>query len=316
MSETITALTVAALVLALERLHSNPTWPNAAVLGAMTALATLARAELALLFGLVVLPAALVWGASAWRARVARLGAAAAAALVLLGPWVGYNLTRFHHPELVSTGFGTAVYAGTCDKAFRGDLMGYWGGLDCTVEQPQVPAPEPAVAERWRRDPEGTRAERREYFRLHLDRDRDAQGRLRDESDVDVDSREAAREYVDANTRRVPLVVAARLGRIWNLYRPLQGIELDETVDGRGQWPARIAFGAYWIYTPLAVAGAVLLRRRGHAIWPYVMLAVSVCITVAITYGIQRFRIPVDTVAPLLAAVAIDQWWPNLRRSP
>jgi 4-amino-4-deoxy-L-arabinose transferase-like glycosyltransferase len=313
-AETATAFTVVLLMLAVERFWRTRSWPDAAFVGGATALCALARAELVLLFALIALPVVLIVRGDA-RERLVRSGACLGAGLVLLGPWVGWNAVRFHHPELVSSGFGTAVNAGTCDVAFAGDLIGYWGGTGCTVPQVQIPPPAAAVAQRWQRDPDGTAAERRAYFRSYLERDVDAQGRLRDESDVDLQSRRAAWDYVRDHAGRAPLVVAARLGRVWNVFKPLQDIRLDASVDGRGTWPARLAFVAYFLYTAAAIAGVVVLRRRGHPIFPYVMLAVEVCIAVAITYGIQRFRIPVDAVAPALAAVALAARWPNLRRA-
>jgi hypothetical protein len=247
------------------------------------------------------------------RERLVRIGATLGAVALVLAPWCGWNLVRFHQPELLSTGFGTAVYAGSCDPAFRGPLIGYWGGLACTLDQRTVPAPDLATAKRWRDDPQGTAVERMAYLHKYLLLDVDAQGRLRDESDLDVASRHAALDYLDAHRGRVPIVIAARLGRIWNLYRPGQGIRLDADTDGRGTAGARLAFAGYLIVMPLAIAGLVVMRRRRHPIWPYLMLAVEVSVAVTLTYGIQRFRIPVDTVAPVLGAVAFDAAWPRVR---
>ena len=316
LSESITALAVALLLLGVERYRRTPSLLNAALIGGATALSALARAELVLFFVLIALPVVALWGGSG-RARLERAGACTAALVVVLAPWVGWNLTRFHHPELVSSGFGAAVYAGTCDPAFSGSLVGYWGGVGCTLPQITVPSPGAAVVARWERDPKGTEAERTAYFHRYLEQDRLPNGALRDESDIDVASRHAAVDYVKAHKRRALLVVAAREGRIWNVFKPAQDVHLDATVDGRGTAGAWLAFVAFWPYTIAAVAGLVVLYRRGHPIWPYVMLAVEVCLAVAVTYGIQRFRIPVDTAVPALAAIAVDAWLPTsiLRRT-
>ena len=55
----------------------------------------------------------------------------------------------------------------------------------------------------------------------------------------------------------------------------------------------------------LSIAGLVVLRRRRIPIFPYFAIALSVTITVALSFGITRYRTPVDVVMPLLA-VAID----------
>ena len=317
LSESITALVIALLMVGVERYRRSPTLVTAALIGGATALAALARGELILLFPLIAIPVVVLWS-DGRRARLVRLGASTAALLIVLGPWVGWNLSRFHHPELVSSGFGTALYAGTCDPAFSGSLIGYWGGVGCSLPQITIPAPSAATLARWERDPQGTEAERTAYFRRYLEQDRLPNGSLRDESDLDIASRHAAVNYVKSHERRALLVVAAREGRIWNVFKPTQGVHLDATVDGRGNAGAWLAFVAFWPYTIAAVAGLVVLHRRGHAIWPYLMLAVEVGLAVAITYGIQRFRIPVETIVPALGAIAVDAWWTksSLRRTP
>jgi hypothetical protein len=310
LSESVTAFSVVLLMLCVERFRKAPSGWRAAHLGAAAALATLGRAELALFFPLIVIPLiAVVAGTT--RARLERLVVSGVAALVLLGPWVGWNAVRFHRVELVSSGFGAAVNAGACDKSFYGPSTGYWGA--CAVSGPvTMAAPDAATVARWQTDAENAPDEVHAFFAEQFLRDVDDQGRLRDESDFDHESRSAAVEYFRSHQRELPRVVAARVGRIWNLYRPLQGIEFNASIDDRGMTGARLGFGTYWIFTGGAIAGLVALRRRRHPIWPYVMLAVEVTLAVALTYGIQRFRIPVDAVAPTLAAVgfaALYEWW-------
>ncbi len=49
---------------------------------------------------------------------------------------------------------------------------------------------------------------------------------------------------------------------------------------------------------PFAIFGLVVMRRRRIPIFPYLAIAASVTISVAIAYGITRYRAPVDTVLP------------------
>jgi hypothetical protein len=61
----------------------------------------------------------------------------------------------------------------------------------------------------------------------------------------------------------------------------------------------------YWFLAPLAVVGAVLLRRRKRLIAPLVATAVTVTIGAALTYGQQRFRIAAEPAILVLAAVPL-----------
>ncbi len=65
---------------------------------------------------------------------------------------------------------------------------------------------------------------------------------------------------------------------------------------------------------PFAILGLVVLRRRRIPIFPYLAIAASVTVTVAISFGITRYRAPVDAVLPVLAAVALDALWRRYRR--
>ncbi len=133
MSETpATLLTAAVLLVAWRVAQRGPSWRLVVALGALTGLATLARAELGLLAPLVVVPA--IWRDSgADRGRLVRAtGAAALAALVVVGPWLAYNARRFEQPVLISTGDGIALAAGSCDRAYYGDFIGWADVFGCT----------------------------------------------------------------------------------------------------------------------------------------------------------------------------------------
>ena len=125
MSETLAALTtVGALVLAYQFMR-RPTWRTAAGLGVVCGLAVLTRAELVLLVPLLALP--VVWVAR--RDRTAGLRGAAVmlgGTLLVVGPWVGFNLARFQDPTFVSTGDGFALLGANCAASYQGPLDGLW----------------------------------------------------------------------------------------------------------------------------------------------------------------------------------------------
>lgn len=130
-----------------------------------------------------------------------------------------------------------------------------------------------------------------------------------DESVVDEAHRELATEYMSANKGRLPVVVAARIGRMWGLYAPIQGANLDILFERRGQVPVRTGLAMYYVLLALSVVGLVVLHRRKVTIIPFVGIAAMVTFTAAASFGVTRYRTPVDLILCILAAVALDAWW-------
>jgi len=124
MSETLATLVVALALFYAYRLIREPNVWNALIVGALCGLAALTRAELVLLVPLLAVPAALVARsvATAQRWKLAGIGVLAAA--VLIGPWVGYNLSRFKEPTYLSTNDGIALLGSNCDSVYYGDGIG------------------------------------------------------------------------------------------------------------------------------------------------------------------------------------------------
>ena len=111
---------------------------------------------------------------------------------------------------------------------------------------------------------------------------------------------------------RVPVVVLARLGRTWSLFRPLDMVKLN-TGEDREEWVTRLGLVAYYPTLLLAVGGAVVVwrRRARAALWVLVVPAVIVTLNTMITYGQTRFRAGAEPSLALLAAVgavAIVRW--------
>jgi hypothetical protein len=74
--------------------------------------------------------------------------------------------------------------------------------------------------------------------------------------------------------------------------------------------------GAWYALVPVAIAGAIVLRRRRTTVLPLVATIAAVAIGVALTWGSLRFRIPVDVSLIVLAAVALDAVLPSRGRAP
>ena len=130
-----------------------------------------------------------------------------------------------------------------------------------------------------------------------------------DEAVNDRENREVALRYVRHHLSDLPTVVAARVGRMWGVFRPLQTADLD----GRGVNADRAGLAASYVLIPLAIGGLVMLRRRREPILPMLALGAMVTITAALFYGAVRFRVPADVAIVVCAAVALDAAWCKLR---
>ena len=130
MSEPVLGLLVALAVLQALRAREAPTLRDAALLGVLLGLCTLARTETLLLLPLLLVPVAV----KAPRRRVALAGVAVLAAALVLAPWVVRNWTTFDRPVL-STNDGTTLAGSNCPRTYRGPDLG-WFVFDCALLPP------------------------------------------------------------------------------------------------------------------------------------------------------------------------------------
>jgi hypothetical protein len=266
MSETVTNAVVVATLLLAYRFLARPVVARAAWLGAACGFATLARAELALLVPLLAIPLAFTARApgrgTGDRWRDAAL--ATAAALVVVAPWVAYNLARFEDPTTISTNDGIALAGSNCDPVYSGGGIGLTYLAPPCLDDPPPPGDQSQVATLYRR---------------------------------------RAIDYARDHAGSVPRVVAARVARTWGLYRPGDMISFNEG-EGREPWTTRLGMAVYYPLLAAAVVGAVALaRRRGvRFLWPLVVPAVVVTVGAALTYGQTRFRAAAEPSLVVLAA--------------
>jgi 4-amino-4-deoxy-L-arabinose transferase-like glycosyltransferase len=263
MSESLATLLTFALVYGAYRvLGGDRSLRWAAGLGLLVALAALARAELGLLGPLLVAPLLLLTRDGRW---VRRGLVTAGAFLLLLGPWVAFNMSRFEEPTTISTGLGLALRSGNCDATYYGDKIGW-----SEVFEPCTP------------------------------------NRHGEEQSVwDARLRHDALRYMRDHVDRLPVVALARVGRIWNVYRLDQSLDLSAG-ESRPLWAGWAGAVATWLLVPLSVVGALSLRRRGVAVWP---LVVSISVTTLVVLGglggLLRYRAPAEPALVLLAAAGI-----------
>lgn len=270
LSETMAMFTAILSVFLAYRFLQTPTPWRAAALGLACGVAALARAELVLLLPLLVLPCVLIARAIDRRKKIQWLLIAGLVALIPIGPWVTFNMIRFDRPVFLSTGLEPTLVGANCDRTYYTELIGYFSP-DCTegvFQTPRNGGPDQSVRN----------------ARL---------GRI-------------AREYVSNHKARAPVVVSVRWGRVTGLYRPAQQLDLDEHIEGRERGTAVAALLSFYAVAALAIAGGVILRRRGVKVFPLLVPPVIVLFAVALALGSNRYRASAEPALVVLAAVAIN----------
>jgi 4-amino-4-deoxy-L-arabinose transferase-like glycosyltransferase len=130
-----------------------------------------------------------------------------------------------------------------------------------------------------------------------------------DGSVVGKRQRDRGLSYAEDHLGRVPVVVGARLGRAFDVFRPFQTVQFGE-LEGRPHAVGVAGVLSYWVLLPLAVVGAVLVRRARRApLWPMLVPFGIVVVVVALGYGITRFRVPAEPSLVVLAAITLCAGW-------
>lgn len=110
--------------------------------------------------------------------------------------------------------------------------------------------------------------------------------------------------YAHTHLSRLPVVLAARVGRAWDVYRPFQGLS-----DVRSGWIRFVAVLAFWVVMTLAAPGAIVLHRRGVTIAPFLAQPLLITLVAITGYGLWRLRLPLDEAAIVLASVTLAGGW-------
>jgi Dolichyl-phosphate-mannose-protein mannosyltransferase len=113
-------------------------------------------------------------------------------------------------------------------------------------------------------------------------------------------------DYVGDHAGRAPLVMAARLGRTFGLYRPLQTATLESFYTDRDEGEVRAGTVAYYVLAILAALGLWKVRRRKD-VWLLLAPLLMVILVSLTTYGSFRFRLAADITIVVLAAVAVAE---------
>jgi 4-amino-4-deoxy-L-arabinose transferase-like glycosyltransferase len=270
-SETMAQLGVALILLAAYVWWREPSRRRSVLLGGAVAFGALGRAELLLLALVLIVPLVLFRSGLVRPERVRQIFTAWVATGLLVAPWCIYNLTRFERPVLLSGGFEITLDSASCDDTYYGTSMGYWsrGCVDRAL----------------------------------------AKAGLAEDTDRSVLAamyRDDAFHYIRTHLSRLPVVVAARVGRVTGLWHLQQQAALDHIPAGREQELAWAAWYSYFALVVLSIAGGVVLRRRRIPVFPLLVFPALVLLTTMITFGQVRYRATAEVSLVVLAAVAID----------
>jgi 4-amino-4-deoxy-L-arabinose transferase-like glycosyltransferase len=271
--ETTVIAVTTLLLFAAVRFWAGPSSGHAALVGLALGLCALTRTDLVALVVVVGLPLGLLVKRASWTARIRAIAVMGAIALLVVGPWVGRNLFLFGHSVVLSEEYGPVVAGANCSTTASGDLEGWWSPT-CLARVPET----------------GQAA-----------------------SVITADQFHVGRVYVSEHPGSSVGVAAARLGRLWNVYRPLQGVNL-EVSTGRPAWVSRLGLWYFYVLVPVAVVGAVVLRRRRLLVFPFVAMIVLASVTAVLAFGDARFAVEADVAMAMLAGVALDVLVGRLRR--
>jgi 4-amino-4-deoxy-L-arabinose transferase-like glycosyltransferase len=137
----------------------------------------------------------------------------------------------------------------------------------------------------------------------------------RDEADVSADLRDTGLTYAHDHAGRLPAVAAVRLLRSFDFWSPAEATRLEAGIGDRDLKVYRAGVAVYYLLLPLAVAGAVMLRRRGEPLGILLAPFALVVVVSIFGYGTPRFRVPAEIPLVVLAAVALAAIGPSRRRA-
>jgi len=263
LSETMTPIVVAWVLWMAYRFWRRPSLRTTIWFAISIGITMLGRDELSLLAVLLFVPLVLLARSLPWRRRFELIGIGALIMVLCVAPWVGFNLSRFDKPVFISTGFGITLASANCPATYTGFSAGYWS-FACAVATP-----------------------------------------LNHHADESVQSSEAqayATKIIRAHLGEMPQVEADRLGRAFGLFRPLQQISLDSTVETRPYHWALAGLGMYYVLVVSALGGTWVLMRRKIPVFPLWVVGLNVVVSVLITFGNTRYRTPIEVPLVLLSS--------------
>jgi 4-amino-4-deoxy-L-arabinose transferase-like glycosyltransferase len=266
MAEALSVLiTVALVAMAFRVMRGGASWRWVVALGVVSGIGVLTRAELALYVPFLVFPALWIGSRDQRGKAVGMMAGACVVVALVLAPWVGYNLSRFEQPTLLSTNDGVALLGASCDTTYFGSAVGW-----ASVFAPCVP---------------------------------DRNGR--DQSVWNNENRSAAFSYMREHLDRLPVVALARLGRNWLVYKPGQtaAFATFEGRPEWATWMGAVV--AWALLPLAVSGSVVLRRRRQPIWPLIVPIVTTFAVVALIASGVLRYRATAEPSFIILGAVAV-----------
>jgi len=269
-SESMYAFTVALVLLAAGELLARPDRWRALALGGAIGLAALTRAEALALVVLALLPLVIVAGR-----RTAEVGPSP------VERW------RLGGVALV----GLALVAGP------------WLGRNLTAfDQPALASSGTGFVLEIANCERTYTGDRLGYWAPECDRTPWQAG---DETATEAAKRETALAFIADNRDRLPVVVAARVGRLWDVWRTEENVFFNDFYEQRGAQSSLWAMRVWWLLLALAIPGAWALRSRPATLIVPAALAVATTLAAASSFGITRYRTGLEVAVALVAGVGL-----------
>ena len=121
--------------------------------------------------------------------------------------------------------------------------------------------------------------------------------------------------YARDHAGRLPVVLAARLGRSFELFHPRRQAREEAFFEGRNLKVEEAGVTMYYVLVALAAYGVVVLRRR-RGPWLLLLAPLASVAFVSLTaYGFTRFRVMAEPGLVVLAAVGVDAVMGRRRRA-
>ena len=261
MSESLVVLTTALFLLAVVAYIDKPGAARAVAVGVTAGVSMLTRSEVTFLLLAVAAGTVAMRHVVVRPIRARHMVLTIAVAAVVVSPWVVRNLTTFDRPVFLSENVDSVIGGANCAST-------YATGRGLGTWDPSCNA---------KNLPHG------------------------DESFVGAELRHRGVQYALHHLNRVPVVAAARVGRLLSVYRPL-----DNDLGGP-RWALWMNVAMFYALLVAAGFGVLRLRARRRPLWLFAAVLGTTIAVAAVTYGSSRFRIDWDVALVVLAAAAFTE---------
>lgn len=272
MSESLTVLLTAALLVLLYRAIERPGLLRWTLVGAVVGLCVLTHGEGTAWLVFLAWPAILTSRSASWPRRLGYLALTTAVAVAVVLPWVARNDRDLGAPLLSQPNVSATISGANCDRTYEpGPDRGWW--VEC-----------------WEVRHDGQTAT---FANL------EAVGMT--EPELYDATMTPGLDYARSHPSRWPVVGSVRLLRAWNVVHPF------EFQTGAGFMRTLISPFGWFLLVGGAFGFVILVRRRSATPWWPLLTTVGVVfVTIVVTYGNQRFRVSAEPALAIAAAVAAD----------